>query len=163
MKTDAAPSAIWEARLRWGSRKLSAEVLDGRGRTSLKLGDRPGDDIAIGSSAHAELTWQLAGLEVRFSAGVEGELDGKTFSELVTAGRVVEADGQFRLVLRSGERLALRIGTLIAEVRQAQSRFSRLPFDARALVFVALALLAVSLIVASVMAPPELPRAYRRR
>lgn len=163
MKTSTAPASVWEARLRWGSRKLSAEVLDGRGRTALALGDGPTDDIAIGFDARATLTWTADGLEVWLSTGVEGELEGKTISELVAAGRVTERDGGFAISLRGDDELLLRIGTLIVEVRAARGRFPRLPFDARALAFVALALLAVGLIVASVMSPPEMPRVYRKR
>lgn len=165
MKTVAAPDSAWEARLRWGSRRLNAEVLDGRGRTTLRLGDGPEDDVAIGSAAKAQLTWTPTGLEVRFSTGVEGEVsfhgDGaKTFSELVASGRVKESPDGFVLTLATGEVLTMRIGTLIGEVRQARGRFPRLPLDAQALVFIALAVIAVGIMLASVMAPPELPRLY---
>ena len=162
MKTLAAPDSAWEARVRWGSRRLTAEVLDGRGRTTLKLGDAPGDDIAIGSSARLELTGLPTGLEVRFSAGVEGELSspgdaGTTFSELLARGRVKEAGDAFLLHLDAGEDLTVRIGTLIAEVRRARGRFRRLPLDASALVFILLALLGVGIVLASVLAPAEAP------
>ncbi|MCU0699417.1 MAG: hypothetical protein MUC96_23170 [Myxococcaceae bacterium] len=165
MKTVVAPDSAWEARLRWGSRRLTAEVLDGRGRTTLKLGDGPDDDIAIGSSARLELTWVPTGLEVRFSAGVEGEVSmrgdaARTFSELVRTGRVKEAADGFMLTLDAAEVLTVRIGTLIAEVRRARGRFPRLPIDATALVFIALALLGVGIVLASVMAPPEGPRLH---
>ncbi|MDX2013940.1 MAG: hypothetical protein SFW67_27330 [Myxococcaceae bacterium] len=165
MKTVVAPDSAWEARLRWGSRRLTAEVLDGRGRTTLKLGDGPGDDIAIGSSARLELTWVPTGLEVRFSAGVEGEVStrgdaARTFSELVRTGRVKESAEGFVLTLDAAEVLTVRIGTLIAEVRRARGRFPRLPIDATALVFIALALLGVGIVLASVMAPPEGPRLH---
>lgn len=168
MKTVAAPDSAWEARLRWGSRRLTAEVLDGRGRTTLALGDGPEDDVAIGSTAKTRLTWTPQGLEVRFSAGVEGELssrgdNARTFSELVASGRITEGPEGFLLTLAPGDSLTLRIGTLIAEIRQARGRFPRLPLDARALVFIALALMAVGLMLASVMAPPELPRLYWMR
>jgi hypothetical protein len=165
MKTVAAPDSAWEARLRWGSRRLTAEVLDGRGRTTLKLGDQPGDDIAIGSSARLELAWRESGLEVRFSPGVEGEVStrgdaGKTFSELVQSGRVKESSEGFVLVLEESEALTVRIGTLIAEVRRARGRFPRLPLDTTALVFIALALIGVGIVLASVMAPPEAPKLH---
>jgi hypothetical protein len=162
VKTLAAPDSAWEARVRWGSRRLTAEVLDGRGRTTLRLGDAPGDDIAIGSSARLELTWLPNGLEVRFSAGVEGDVSphggaGRTFSELLTAGRVQEAGDGFLLHLDAGETLTVRIGTLIAEVRRARGRFRRLPLDASSLVFILLALLGVGIVLASVLAPAEGP------
>lgn len=162
MKTAAAPDTAWEARLRWGSRGLTAEILDGRGRTSLALGDRPEDDVTVGSTARTRLEWQPDGLVVIFSAGVEGEVSARgdhprTFSELLARGAVTETAEGFRLLLRTGEALTLRIGTLIAEVRPARGRFPRLPIDARALVFIALALAAVGIILASVMAPPQLP------
>lgn len=165
MKTAAAPDSAWETRLRWGSRRLTAEILDGRGRTRLALGDAPEDDIAIGSTARLELTWAPEGLEVAFTAGVEGELSrygdrARTFSELASTGRLTEQGQRFRLRLEPGDALTLRIGTLIVEIRQARGRFSRLPLDGRALVFIALALMAVGLMLASVMAPPELPRLY---
>ena len=102
---------------------------------------------------------------MRFSTGVEGEVsfhgDGaKTFSELVVSGRVKESSEGFLLTLAPGEVLTMRIGTLIGEIRQARGRFPRLPLDAQALVFIALAVIAVGIMLASVMAPPELPRMY---
>jgi hypothetical protein len=165
MKTVAAPDSAWEARLRWGSRRLTAEVLDGRGRTHLSLGDGPEDDVAIGSAARLELTWTPEGLEVAFTPGVEGELSrhgdrAATFSELAATGRLTEQGQRFRLRLEPGDALTVRIGTLIVEIRKARGRFARLPLDARALVFIALALMAVGIMLASVMAPPELPRLY---
>jgi len=163
MKTLAAPDSSWEARLRWGSRRLTAEVLDGRGRTTLKLGDGPEDDVAIGSTARAVLTWTPEGLELRFTPGVEGELSSpgdraKTFSELMQEGRMKESPEGFTLVLRPDDAATLRIGTLIAEIQKARGRFPRLPIDGRALVFLLLALIAIGLMVASVMAPAEQPR-----
>lgn len=165
MRTVAAPDSTWETRLRWGSRRLTAELLDGRGRTRLTLGDGPADDVAIGSSARVELTWLPQGLDVGFTAGVEGELSrygdrARTFSELAATQRLTESGQRFHLRLEPGDALTLRIGTLIVEIRQARGRFRRLPLDARALVFVALALMAVGIMLASLMAPPELPRLY---
>lgn len=164
MKTLAAPDSAWEARLRWGSRRLTAEVLDGRGRTTLKLGDGPEDDVAIGSTARAVLTWTPEGLELRFTPGVEGELSShgdraKTFSELVQEGRVKESPEGFALVLKPDDAATLRIGTLIAEIQKARGRFPRLPIDGRALVFLVLAVIAIGLMVASIMAPAEQPKA----
>jgi hypothetical protein len=164
MKTLAAPDSAWEARLRWGSRRLTAEVLDGRGRTTLKLGDGPEDDVAIGSTARAVLTWTPNGLELRFTPGVEGELSSrgdraKTFSELVQEGRVKESPEGFSLVLKPDDAATLRIGTLIAEIQKARGRFPRLPIDGRALVFLVLAVIAIGLMVASIMAPAEQPKA----
>ncbi|MBL8921758.1 MAG: hypothetical protein JNJ54_23070 [Myxococcaceae bacterium] len=165
MRTVAAPDSTWETRLRWGSRRLTAELLDGRGRTVLTLGDGPEDDVAIGSTARVELTWVPDGLELAFTAGVEGELSrhgdrAKTFSELAAAQRLTESGQRFHLRLEPGDALTLRIGTLIVEIRQARGRFPRLPLDARALVFVALALMAVGIMLASLMAPHELPRLH---
>jgi hypothetical protein len=165
MKTVAAPGSGWEVRLRWGSRRLNAEVLDGRGRTTLRLGDGPEDDVAIGSSARVVFDWRPDGLGVHVTPGVEGELSvrgdhPRTFSELSAAGRLDEVGGGFRLALAEGDELTLRIGTLIVEVRRARGRYPRLPIDARALVFIALALMAVGIMLASVMQPPELPRLY---
>jgi hypothetical protein len=163
MRTLAAPDSAWEARLRWGSRRLTAEVLDGRGRTTLKLGDGPQDDVTIGSTARAVLTWTPDGLELNFTPGVEGELSSpgaqaKTFSELVREGRVNESPDGFSLVLKSDDAATLRIGTLIAEIQKARGRFPRLPIDGRSLVFLLLALIAIGFMVASVMAPAERPR-----
>lgn len=168
MKTDVAPASAWEARLRWGSRRLTAELLDGRGRTTLTLGDGPEDDVAIGSAARATFTWVPDGLEVRFTPGVEGEVSthgdrARTFSELLQRGEVTETGSGFVLKLRPDDVLTLRIGTLIGEVRQARGRFPRLPIDARALVFIALALVAIGIMFASIMAPPELPVRWLRR
>jgi hypothetical protein len=164
VKPRAAPASAWEVRVRWGTRRLTAEVLDGRGRTTLRLGDGPGFDIALGAASTVYLEWQLTSLEVELSPGVAGEIRTtqgvRTLSEAAKAGALRDVNGGFRLSLQANDVLMLRIGALTVEIRQARGRFVRLPLDARALILIALALGAVSLLVASMLAPGSLPRQY---
>lgn len=165
MKTDTAPAGAWEVRVRWGTRSLSAEVLDPRGRTELSLGDQPGDDIATGHPARLRFTWREGQLEVRFSAGVLGtaSLRGDapaTLSALVARGSIAEGPEGFTLTLAPGDHVELTVGRLKVDARQVQGRLPRLPIDTKALVVVVLALAALAVILGSVALPSEGPKLH---
>jgi hypothetical protein len=162
MKTATAPDSSWEARLRWGTRRLSAELLDGRGKTRLTLGDGPDDDVAIGSTAHVTLAWVQRGLTVTFTPGVSGTLrergdTPRSLGELIEKGRARESAGAFELTLEGTDELTLTVGRLVVDIRQARGRFPRLPIDLRAVAFIVLAVLAVGLLIAPFVAPNDGP------
>ena len=48
MKTTSAPASAWEIRMNWGDRALEAEIVDGRGRKTLSLGDGPEELLRVG-------------------------------------------------------------------------------------------------------------------
>ncbi len=162
MKTATAPDSSWEARLRWGNRRLSAELLDGRGKTRLSLGDGPDDDVAIGSTARVTLFWVQRGLTVTFTPGVLGTLKERgdtprSLSELIERGRARECTEGFTLTLEGSDELTLTVGRLVVDVRQAKGRFPRLPIDARAVALLVLAVLAVGLLIAPFVTPNDGP------
>lgn len=165
METLAAPDTTWEVRVRWGNRRLEASVLDGRGRRTLSLGDSKEDDVPLGHAGQVRFEWTEGGLEVRFTAGVRGTLKQQgdapaSLSSLVQKGVVKESDGAWTLRLDVRDELTLQVGTLTIEARRGRGRFRRLPFDAGVLVMVALAVLAVAVIIASVARPPEGPKLH---
>lgn len=165
MKTEAAPQSVWAVRVRWGNRRLAAELLDGRGRHELSLGDSPDDDVTVGAPVRVRFTWSEQGLGVRFSAGVTGTVSLRgdhpvSLSSLVERGVVREEKQEWTLSMAGDDALVLRIGTLSVDVRRARSRFVRLPLDARALLMIVLALIAVAVVVASVLAPAEGPKLH---
>ncbi len=134
MKTTTAPANAWVVRMRWGDRSLEAEVIDGRGRKTLSLGERKEDDFVIGNGARLHFTWQETGLEVRFSTGVagSGSLQGAgpvALGQLVERGVVKESGDAFTLTLGPGDSLSLQVGAQVIEVRQAKSRIARLSID----------------------------------
>jgi hypothetical protein len=140
VKTAAAPAGAWEVRMRWGDRALEAEVVDGRGRRTLALGEREDDDFVIGNGARLHFTWVESGaLEVRFTTGVTGTgaLGGAgpvPLGELVERGVVKEGPEGFSLTLGEGDSLALQVGGQQLDVRQAKGRIARLRVDALALI-----------------------------
>jgi hypothetical protein len=163
-----APGTTWEVRLRWGSRRLAAELL-GVDRTTLTLGNDAGDDVDTGSTARLKFELTPGGLVVDFSLGVTGtaSLHGDSavsVGQLVERGAVSELlPGTWRLTLTEKDQAKLVVGMLVVEVRRAQGRFRRLGFDPRVLVLVGLAVLAIAALVASVAAPtppPHLPAQY---
>lgn len=165
METSAAPDTAWEVRVRWGNRRLEASVLDGRGQRTLSLGDEKGDDVPLGHPARVRFEWTEAGLQVRFTAGVKGTLRQRgdapaSLSDLVQRGVVKEDGASWLLTLAGTDELVLSVGTLRIDARRGRGRFQRLPFDARVLVLVALALLAFGLVLASVARPPEMPKLH---
>lgn len=120
--------------MNWGDRALEAEVVDGRGRKSLSLGERPEDDFVIGGGAHLQFNWTEAGLDVTFSTGVAGTaaLKGDApvpLGQLVERGVVKEADSTFRMLLSGNDALMLQVSGQSIEVRQARGRIARLQID----------------------------------
>jgi hypothetical protein len=139
MKTAAAPASAWEVRMRWGDRSLEAEVVDGRGRKTLSLGEREEDDFVIGNGARLLFTWAERGLEVKFSTGVAGtgSLKGEapvSLGQLIERGAVKEGPDGFTVTLAAGDSLALEVGGQHIDVRQTRGRVARLRVDALALV-----------------------------
>ncbi|MFT3714205.1 MAG: hypothetical protein QM817_41610 [Archangium sp.] len=139
METAVAPANAWEVRMRWGDRSLEAEVVDGRGRKSLSLGEREEDDFVIGNGARLSFTWVANGLEVKFSTGVAGtgSLKGAeplSLGQLIEKGAVKEGPDGFSLLLTAGDSLALEVGGQHIEVKQARGRIARLRIDSLALV-----------------------------
>src|SRR5262245_53247842 len=137
MKTAAAPANAWEVRMRWGDRSLEAEVVDGRGRKALSLGEKEEDDFVIGNGARLNFVWIESGLEVRFSTGVSGtgSLKGAepvSLGQLVERGVVKEGPEGFSLTLSGDDSLALEVGGQHIDVRQARGRVARLRVDALA-------------------------------
>jgi hypothetical protein len=158
-----APGTTWEVRLRWGSRRLTAEVL-GLARRELSLGDRRDDDFDTGAPARLEFALAEDGaLRLAFSTGVAGTVSlagdrPAPLGQLTQRGVAVELPREgpeplWALTLRERDQAALKVGALTVEVRRARGRLRQLPFDARVLLGVALGLLAIGLIVASVLAP----------
>lgn len=143
MKTTAAPANAWEIRMNWGDRALEAEVVDGRGRKTLSLGERPEDDFVIGGGARLLFTWTEAGLDVTFSTGVAGTASLKgdapvPLGQLVERGVVKEVGNEavkeaesssFRVSLSGSDALMLQVSGQSIEVRQARGRIARLQID----------------------------------
>ncbi len=163
MDPSVAPGTTWEVRLRWGSRRLAAELL-GVERTTLKLGNEKDDDVDTGSAARLQFRHTAQGLEVEFSTGVSGSASvrgdgGVSLGQLVQRGAAVEArPGLWRLVLHDGDEASLVVGGLVVDVRRARGRIRRLGFDLRVLVLIGLALLGVGVVIASIAAPTPPPR-----
>jgi hypothetical protein len=162
MDPTIAPGTTWEVRLRWGSRRLAAELL-GVDRTRLVLGNEPGDDVDTGSPVRLKFELTPEGLVVDFSLGVTGtaSLRGDqavTVGQLVERGAVSELmPGTWRLTLGDKDHAKLVVGMLVVDVRRAQGRIRRLGFDPRVLVLVGVALLAIAIMVASIAAPTPTP------
>lgn len=134
MKTTAAPANAWEIRMTWGDRALEAEVLDGRGRRSLSLGEGEQDDLVIGGGARLLFTWTEQGLDVRFSTGVGGTaaLGGQAplpLGQHVERGAVREAGGEYHLALAGDDALSLRVAGQTISVHRARGRVARLGLD----------------------------------
>ncbi len=120
--------------MKWGDRSLEAEVVDGRGRKSLSLGDREQDDFVIGGGARLQFQWTEQGLDVAFTAGVGGTAslagDPPTpLGALIERGVVKEGTGVFRLSLRPVDSLRLQVADQVIEVNRARGRVARLGLD----------------------------------
>lgn len=127
--------------MRWGDRALEAEVIDGRGKKALGLGDRETDDFVIADGTRLDMVWQPTGLEVKFSLGVTGtaSLKGNAavpLGQLVERGLVKELGPQqgFTITLGEGDSLALLVAGQNIDVRQAKARVARLGVDTMALI-----------------------------
>ena len=170
MKPAEAPGLTWEVRLRWGNRRLAAELL-GLDRRTLTLGNAAGDDVDTGSDARLRCELRDDGsLEVRFSTGVQGTVslrgdEPMALGQLTQRGLAIEQampEGTaWVFAMQASDRATLQVGSLLVELRRARGRYQRLHFDYRVLVILALALLAIGLLFVSLAAPPpplHLPR-----
>jgi fermentation-respiration switch protein FrsA (DUF1100 family) len=160
VKTTGAPANAWEIRMNWGDRALEAEVVDGRGRKTLSLGERPEDDFVIGGGARLHFTWTEAGLEVTFSTGIAGTaaLKGDApvpLGHLVERGVVKEAASVFSMTLSGTDALMLQVSGQSIEVRQARGRIARLRIDVWATTALVTALFLLALWLASTILPMQ--------
>ena len=160
VKTIAAPANAWEIRMNWGDRALEAEVVDGRGRKTLSLGERPEDDFVIGGGARLHFTWTETGLDVSFSTGVGGTASLKgdapvALGQLVERGVVKEADSAFTMSLSGTDALMLQVSGQHIEVRQARGRIARLRIDAWATAALVAGLLLLALWIGSTILPMQ--------
>lgn len=136
-------------RLRWGDRSLEAEVVDGRGKKVLSLGDREEDDFVVGGGVRLRFEWRPTGLGVTFSTGVSGTAslrgDAPTsLGALIERGVVKEGPDGFQLELSGDDVLTLQVAEQILEVRRAKGRVARLRID----VLATLALIAALVLLA---------------
>lgn len=120
--------------MRWGDRALEAEVIDGRGKKVISLGEQPEDTFVIAHGARMKLTWTSAGLDVEFSLGITGTVaiqgDAPTpLGVLVERGVIKELNGVYVLSVRPGDALELQVAGQTIEVRQAKGRIARLELD----------------------------------
>ncbi len=146
--------------MRWGDRSLEAEVIDGRGRKSLSLGEGKDDDFVIGNGARLHFACVEAGLAVRFSTGVAGtgSLKGDaavSLGQLIERGLVKESGDTFTLTLGAGDSLTLQVGAQTIEVRQARGRVTRLRLDVMATLALVAGLALLGLWVASTLMQME--------
>lgn len=171
MKTTSARANAWEIRMRWGDRSLEAEVVDGRRRKVLSLGERAEDDFVIGGGARLLFTWTETGLEVTFSTGVSGtaSLQGDApvpLGMLVERGLVKEAAGAFTFSLSGTDALTLQVSGQVIEVKQARGRIARLHIDVWATAALIAGLVLLGLWVASTILPMRglnlIPRTHQR-
>ena len=146
--------------MNWGDRALEAEVVDGRGRKTLSLGERAEDDFVIGGGARLHFTWSEAGLDVRFSTGVGGTASIKgdapvPLGQLIEIGDVKEADGAYQVTLRGADSLLLQVSGQVIEVRQARGRIARLRIDLWATGALIMGLFLLALWLASTILPMQ--------
>lgn len=160
MKTISAPASAWEVRMNWGDRNLEAEVLDGRGRRTLSLGDRAEDDLVIGGGARIHLTWTETGVEVRFSTGISGSASFKgeaplPLGQLIERGLVTEVGDVFTCTLRGSDSLQFQVASQVIEVRQARGRIARLRIDVMATTALVVGLILLALWLGSTILPMQ--------
>lgn len=131
--------------MRWGDRSLEAEVVDGRGRKTLALGDAETDDFVIGGGARLAFTWTEGGLDVDFSTGVAGtaklgDQPAAPLGVLVERGVVKESAGRYRVSLSGNDALELQVSGQTIDVNRARGRVARLGLDPWATLALVLAL-----------------------
>lgn len=146
--------------MNWGDRALEAEVVDGRGRKTLSLGERKEDDFVIGGGARLQFVWTETGLEVSFSTGVGGTASLKgdapvTLGQLVERGVVKEDANAFTLTLSGTDALTLQVSDQVIEVKQARGRIARLQIDAWATLALIGGLLLLVVWIASTIGPMQ--------
>ena len=144
--------------MNWGDRALEAEIVDGRGRKTLSLGDGPEDDFVIGSGARLRFAWTEAGLDVSFSTGVGGTASIKggapvPLGQLVERGVVKENAGTFSVSLSGTDMLMLQVSGQDIEVKQARGRIARLRMDVWAIAALITGLLLLGLWVGTTILP----------
>lgn len=146
--------------MNWGDRALEAEVVDGRGRKTLSLGERAEDDFVIGGGARLHFTWTETGLDVKFSSGVTGTgaLNGaqpEGLGQLIERGLVKESADTYALSLTGTDALALQVSGQVIEVKRARGRISRLRLDLWATAALVGGLMLLILWIATTILPME--------
>jgi hypothetical protein len=158
--------------MRWGDRSLEAEVLDGKSRTALALGDTPEDDFVIGSGAAVRIQWFESKLEVRFSLGIGGTASLKgdaptPLGQLLERGLMKEGPEGFTVTLMAGDSLALKVGAQTIDIKQVRGRISRVRIDVLATLALVACLTLLALWVGSTVMQMEpldlLPRDSTKR
>lgn len=144
--------------MNWGDRALEAEVVDGRGRKTLSLGEREEDDFVIGGGARLHFTWTDAGLDVTFSTGVGGTASLKgdapvPLGQLVERGLVKENASTYSVTLTGTDALVLQVSGQSIEVRQARGRIARLRMDVWAMMALITGLVLLAVWIASTILP----------
>lgn len=146
--------------MNWGDRALEAEVVDGRGRKALSLGERAEDDFVIGGGARLQFTWTEAGLEVSFSTGIGGTASLKgdapvSLGQLVERGVVKENANTYTMTLTGADALTLQVAGQVIEVKQARGRIARLQIDAWATLALIAGLVLLAVWIASTIGPMQ--------
>lgn len=160
LQSVAASGNVWEVRMTWGDRNLEAEVIDGRRRKQLSLGDLDSDDFVIVAGSRMRFTWMPSGLQVQFSSGVSGtaRLGGNepvSLGELVERGLAQESGALFSIFLKSGDSLHLQVGGPTLEVRQAKGRVALLGADTMALAAMIAGFVLIALWLAATILPMQ--------
>lgn len=146
--------------MNWGNSPLEAEVVDGRGRKTLSLGERAEDDFVIGGGARLHFNWTESGLDVTFSTGVGGTatLQGNApvpLGVLVERGTVKETNGAYYVSISGADALTLQISGQVIEVRQARARVARLKLDLWATLALVAGLVLLALWIAVTILPMQ--------
>ncbi len=120
--------------MRWGDRALEAEVVDGRGKKVVSLGEQPEDTFVIAQGARMRFTWTETGLDVEFSLGIAGTVSTKgdapvPLGVLVERGVITERGDVYVFSAKPGDALEFHVAGQVIEVRQAKGRIARLELD----------------------------------
>lgn len=140
MKTTTAPANAWEVRMRWGDRALEAEVIDGRGKKFVSLGEKPEDTFVIAHGANMKFTWSDSGLDVEFSLGITGtvSLQGAaptSVGQLIERGVIKEVNGVYVFSVKPGDAMEFHVAGQTIQVQQTKGRIARLELDLTATLF----------------------------
>ena len=146
--------------MRGGDRSLEAEVVDGRGRKSLSLGERAEDTFVIGGGAQLLFAWTQSGLDVSFSTGVTGTASIKgeaavPLGVLIERGAVKERAGTYSFSMSGTDALSLQVSGQTIEIRQARGRISRLRIDVWATAALVVGLFLLALWLGSTLLPMQ--------
>lgn len=120
--------------MRWGDRALEAEVVDGRRKKFVSLGEQPEDTFVIAHGARMKFTWTPSGLDVEFSLGITGTLSMQgdapvPLSALVTRGDIKERGDVYVFSVKPGDALEFHVAGQTLEVQQTRGRVALLEFD----------------------------------